>query len=213
MTSPLAAEMADLIIACHNIAICVYDYRQAIITHIAHQPPSPPQIGGTNAKLACVSPSAPPKLGAVGSPCQSGRAAQTPLFPPSLAGAAARTHPVRPPPMGAGSLQVGTNNKCPANYSSLQIPLMLGSPKAGAMADGAANAPASPPPTPKGVDFIMTQTTNAPPIIAPCKSPSCSGVPRQEQWRTVPPMPLPARPPPLKGWISSWRKRQMPRLL
>lgn len=31
----LAAEMADFIIACQNFAICVYDYRQAIITHIA----------------------------------------------------------------------------------------------------------------------------------------------------------------------------------
>ena len=68
--------------------------------------------------------------------------------------------------MGAGSLQVGANNKCPVDYSSLQIPLMLGSPKAGAMADGAANAPASPPPTPKGVDFNRAQTTNATPIIA-----------------------------------------------
>ena len=35
------------------------------------------------------------------------------------------------------------------------------------MADGAAIAPASPPPTPTGVDFIKAQTTNAPPIIAP----------------------------------------------
>ena len=43
---------------------------------------------------------------------------------------------------------------------------MLGSPKAGAMADGAANAPTSPPPTPKGVDIIMAQSTNATPIIA-----------------------------------------------
>ena len=34
------------------------------------------------------------------------------------------------------------------------------------MADGAANAPASPPPTPKGVDFIKEQTTNVLPIIA-----------------------------------------------
>ena len=34
------------------------------------------------------------------------------------------------------------------------------------MADGAANAPASPPPTPKGVDFIKAQTTNVLPIIA-----------------------------------------------
>ena len=227
-----------------------------------------------------------------------------PLFPARLAGAAARTHPVRPPPKGAGSLQVGANDKCPADYNPQQISLMLGSPKAGAMADGAANAPASPPPTPKGVEIInkkrcprallrrdpwrlhrprlnkalgiicrlaefnplrprnsgaqmlnllacpplphpnwarsvapaslggrrkrrffrpvwqglppapipcalpprgrapyrLAQTTNALPIITPSKSPSCSGVPRQEQWRTVPPMPLPARPPPLKGW-------------
>ena len=49
MTFLLAAEMADLIIARQNYAICVYDYRQAIITHIAHQPLSPPRIGGTNA--------------------------------------------------------------------------------------------------------------------------------------------------------------------
>ena len=78
-----------------------------------------------------------------------------------------RLHPpVRPPPKGAGSLQISPNNKCPVNYSSLQIPLMLGITKAGAMADGAAIAPASPPPTPKGVDFIMAQSTNATPIIA-----------------------------------------------
>ena len=43
---------------------------------------------------------------------------------------------------------------------------MLGSPKAGAMADGAAIAPASPPPTPTGVDIIKAQSTNAMPIIA-----------------------------------------------
>ena len=73
--------------------------------------------------------------------------------------------------MGAGSLQVGSENKCPADYNPLQISLMLGSPKAGAMADGAAIAPASPPPTPHGVDFYRAHTTNAPPIIAPCKSP------------------------------------------
>ena len=103
-------------------------------------------------------------MGAVGSPRQSGRAAKA-AFPSSLAGAAARTHPVRPPPKGAGSLQVGANDKCPADYSSLQIPLLLGIPKAGAMADEAANAPASPPPTPKGVDFTMAQSTNATPII------------------------------------------------
>ena len=59
-------------------------------------------------------------------------------------------------------------------------------------------------PSPQGVGSQPKglQTTNALPFIAPCKSPPCSGVPRQEQWRTVPPLPLPAHPPPLKGWIS-----------
>ena len=71
------------------------------------------------------------------------------------------------------------------------------------MADAAAIAPASPPPTPNGVDFIMAQTTNATPIIAPF----VPNVPRQEQWRTLPPLPLPAHPPPLTGWISLWRKQ------
>ena len=66
MNFPLAAEMADLIIACQKFAICVYDYRQAIITHIARQPPSPPQIGGTNALLLiapCKSPLCPTHIG------------------------------------------------------------------------------------------------------------------------------------------------------
>ena len=57
--------------------------------------------------------------------------------------------------------------------------------------------------------YRLAQSTNAPPIIAPCKT----DVPRQEQWRTEPPLPLPARPPPLPGWISSRSKQQMPRLL
>ena len=45
-------------------------------------------------------------------------------------------------------------NKCPTAYSPATAPALLGMPKAGAMADGAAIAPASPPPTPKGVDFF-----------------------------------------------------------
>ena len=59
-------------------------------------------------------------------------------------------------------------------------------------------------PSPQGVGSQpkWLHTTNAPPFIVPCRLPSCSGVPRQEQWRTEPPLPLPARPPPLKGWIS-----------
>ena len=98
--------------------------------------------------LACP-PSAPPKLGAVGSPCQSWAGGESPLIRPDLAGAAARTHPVRPPPRGWAPYRLG-------------------------------------------------HITNAPPIIALF----ALDVPRQEQRRTVPPLPLPARPPPLKGWIS-----------
>lgn len=64
------------------------------------------------------------------------------------------THPVRPPPRGRAPNRLGANNKCPAYYSPLQAPALLGSSKAGAVADGAAIAPASPPPTPHGVDFF-----------------------------------------------------------
>ena len=74
--------------------------------------------------------------------------------PPRPAGAAARTHTRAPSPQGVGSQMIGTYNTCPANYSPLQAPALLGSTKAGAVADGAAIAPASPPPTPKGVDFF-----------------------------------------------------------
>ena len=74
--------------------------------------------------------------------------------PPRPAGAAARTHPVRPPPKGAGSQMIGAYNECPVYYSPLRAPALLGSSKAGAVADGAAIAPASPPPTPKGVEII-----------------------------------------------------------
>ena len=65
-------------------------------------------------------------------------------------------------------------------------------------------------PSPQGVGSQpkWLHTTNALPIIAPYKHPSCSGVPRQEQWRTVPPLPLPARPPPLTGWIFLGHKQQ-----
>ena len=59
-------------------------------------------------------------------------------------------------------------------------------------------------PSPQGVGSQpkWLHTTNAPPIIAPCKPPPRTGVPRRERWRTVPPSPPPARPPPLTGWIS-----------
>ena len=54
---------------------------------------------------------------------------------------------------------MGAYNKCPIVYSPLQAPALLGNTKAGAVADEAAIAPASPPPTPKGVDFSRAQTT------------------------------------------------------
>ena len=53
----------------------------------------------TDRQLADNPPSAPP-LGAVGSPCQSGRAAQTPLFRPVWQGLPPAPMPVRPPPRG-----------------------------------------------------------------------------------------------------------------
>ena len=109
----------------------------------------------------CNPPSAPPILGAVGSPCGVARAGPT-AKPPALAtpqGLPPAPIPVRPPPKGAGSLQIGANNKCPTAYSPATAPALLEMPKAGAMADGAAIAPASPPPTPHGVDFSRAQTT------------------------------------------------------
>ena len=59
-------------------------------------------------------------------------------------------------------------------------------------------------PSPQGVGSQpkWLHVTNALQFIAPCKPPPCSGVPRRERWRTEPPSPPPARPPPLKGWIS-----------
>lgn len=92
--------------------------------------------------------------------------------PPRPAGAAARTHyPCALPPGGGLPTKMAAFNKCPTAYSPATAPALLGISNAGAVADKAAIAPASPPPTPKGVDFSRAQTTNAPPIIAPCQSP------------------------------------------
>ena len=96
-------------------------------------------------------------MGAVGSPCRVARLGPTAQAPPSLAtlqGLPPAPITRAPSPQGVGSQKVGANNKSPVYYSPLQSPLLLGSTKAGAMADGAAIAPASPPPTPKGVDFF-----------------------------------------------------------
>ena len=96
-----------------------------------------------------------------------------PAIPRSARGCRPHPYPCALPPGGGLPNKKTAYNKCPTNYSPLQAPALLGSSKAGAVADGAAIAPASPPPTPKGVDFSRAQTTNAPPIIAPCKSPLC----------------------------------------
>ena len=52
---------------------------------------------------------------------------------------------------------------------------MLGMPKAGAMADGAAIAPASPPPTPKGVDFYRAAYNKCPAVCSPLQAPDLLG--------------------------------------
>ena len=80
--------------------------------------------------------------------------------------------PARPPPL-TGWISIGANNKCPADYSSLQAPALLGMPKAGAMADGAAIAPASPPPTPHGVDFYRAANNKCPADYSSLQAPLC----------------------------------------
>ena len=136
--------------------------------------------------------------------------------------------PARPPPQRGGFFE-GANNKCPAAYSSLQIPPLPHPYWAQSVApagwQGRVPRQSRPPlpsrrgcrphpsraPSPQGAGSQPKglQSTNALPIIAPCNLPSCSGAPRQEQWRTEPPLPLPARPPPLKGWISFLYKRKI----
>ena len=64
-------------------------------------------------------------------------------------------------------------NKCPTYYSPLQAPALLGSSKAGAVADGAAIAPASPPPTPKGVDFSKAAYNKCPAVYNSLQAPLC----------------------------------------
>ena len=70
---------------------------------------------------------------------------------------------------------MATFNKCPAYYSHLQAPALLGSTKAGAMADGAAIAPASPPPTPPGVDFLRDANNKCPAVCSPLQAPALLG--------------------------------------
>ena len=77
-----------------------------------------------------------------------------PAITRSARGCRPHPYPCALPPGGGLPTKWAANNKCPAAYSLLQSPLLLGITKAGAMADGAAIAPASPPPTPKGVDFL-----------------------------------------------------------
>ena len=48
-------------------------------------------------------------------------------------------------------------------------------PKAGAMAGGAAIAPASPPPTPHGVDFLRDANNKCPAVCSPLQAPALLG--------------------------------------
>ena len=77
-----------------------------------------------------------------------------PAIPRSARGCRPHPYPCALPPGGGLPTKMATCNKCPAIYSPLQAPALLGITKAGAVADGAAIAPASPPPTPHGVDFL-----------------------------------------------------------
>ena len=123
----------------------------------------------------CKSPSAPPILGAVGSPCVVARAGPT-AKPPALAilqGLPPAPIPCALPPGGGLPTKMTAFNKCPAVYSPLQAPALLGSTKAGAVADGAAIAPASPPPTPHGVDFLMAAYNKCPAVYSSLQSPLC----------------------------------------
>ena len=113
-------------------------------------------------------------------------------------------------------------HKCPAVYSSLQIPppphpiwaqsvapagwqgrvpRQSRPPCHSAGAAACTHNPCALPPRGRAPKWLA-HTTNALPFIARCHLPPCSGVPRRERWRTEPPSPPPARPPPLKGWIS-----------
>ena len=105
-------------------------------------------------------------MGAVCSPCGVARLGPTAQAPPRLAtpqGLQPAPITRAPSPQGGGlPNKKAAYNKCPANYSPLQAPALLGSSRAGAVADGAAIAPASPPPTPKGVDFYRAANNNYP---------------------------------------------------
>ena len=125
----------------------------------------------------CKSPSAPPILGAVGSPCGVARAGPT-AKPPALAtpqGLPPAPIPCALPPRGRAPYRLGAYNKCPAAYSPATAPALLGMPKAGAMAGGAAIAPASPPPTPKGVDFYRAAYNKCPAVCSPLQAPDLLG--------------------------------------
>ena len=125
----------------------------------------------------CNSPSAPPILGAVGSPCGVARAGPT-AKPPALAtpqGLPPAPIPCALPPRGRAPYRLGAYNKCPIAYSPATAPALLGMPKAGAMADGAAIAPASPPPTPLGVDFLRDANNKCPAVCCPLQAPALLG--------------------------------------
>ena len=155
-------------------------------------------------------------MGAVGSPCRVARLGPTAQAPPSLAtlqGLPPAPITRAPSPQGVGSQKVGANNKCPIYYSPLQSPLLLGSTKAGAMADGAAIAPASPPPTPKGVDFYRAANNKCPAVYSPLQIPplphpykGIGGSPLfrfMAHCRGLPPAPITRAPSPQGGGLPN----------
>ena len=95
--------------------------------------------------------------------------------PPLPSRRGCRPHPSRAPsPQGVGSQPKWLHRtNAPPIYSPLQAPALLGIPKAGAMADGAAIAPASPPPTPHGVDSYRAAYNKCPAVYSPLQIPLC----------------------------------------
>ena len=96
-----------------------------------------------------------------------------PAIPRSARGCRPHPYPCALPPGGGLPTKMATCNKCPAIYSPLQAPALLGITKAGAVADGAAIAPASPPPTPHGVDFLRDANNKCHAVYSSLQAPLC----------------------------------------
>ena len=138
-------------------------------------PPNPPHEMPFWRYLPASPPLPHPKWAQSEAPAALGGRLKPPLSP-RAAGAPACTHvPCALPPRGRAPYRLGAYNKCPAAYSPATAPALLGMPKAGAMAGGAAIAPASPPPTPKGVDFYRAAYNKCPAVCSPLQAPDLLG--------------------------------------